>query len=296
MGWVLFGVVIAAMLLLDLWVFQRGGKEVRVTQALLWSCFWVTLALLFCVYVYFTRGPTDALNFLTGYLIEKSLSLDNIFVFLLIFDYFNTPKLAYHHVLFWGVFGAIVMRAVLIAGGLYLVQQFHWVIYILGGFLIYTGVKFWFSKDVKVDPGKNFVLKLFRSYFSVSPDYHGGSFFIKSAGRTLATPLFVVLLCIETTDLVFAIDSIPAVLAITYDPFIVYTSNIFALMGLRSLFFVLAELMKLFKYLHYGLACILVFIGFKMLLSGWVVFPIGLVLGFVAVILLISISLSLLKI
>lgn len=291
-SWFLFGIVILAMLVLDLFVFHRKGKEITTKNALLWSFFWIGLALLFGVYVYFARGKEDALNFLTGYLIEESLSLDNLFVFLLIFDYFNTPKAAYHKVLFWGIFGAIVMRAILIASGLSLIQNFHWVIYPLGGFLIYTGFKFWFSKDTKIEPENNFVLKLFRSYFPVHPTYVGDQLFVKIDKRTIATPLFVVLLCIETTDLIFAVDSIPAILAITYDPFIVYTSNIFALLGLRTLFFALAGCMKLFHYLHYGLACILMLIGFKMILSAWLTLPIFLILGLVLTILLGSVLLS----
>ena len=219
-SWLLFCVLILAMLVLDFCLFHRHGKQMRMAEALLWSVFWIGLSLLFCLYIYFTKGKEDALNFLTGYLIEKSLSLDNLFVFLLIFDYFKTPKFAYHKVLFWGVFGAIVMRGILIAAGLYLVQQFHWVVYFLGVFLIYSGVKFGFSIDTKVEPDKNIVLRYFRAYFPVSLTYQGDRFFIKSAAGTLATPLFVVLLCIESTDLVFAIDSIPAILAITYDPFI----------------------------------------------------------------------------
>jgi tellurite resistance protein TerC len=291
-SWLLFGLLILSMLMLDFFVFHRKGKHVSMTEALLWSAFWVGLALLFSLYVYVIRGKEDALNFLTGYLIEESLSLDNLFVFLLIFDYFKTPKAAYHKVLFWGIFGAIVMRALLIASGLSIIKNFHWVIYILGGFLIYTGVKFWFSKDIKVEPEKNVVLKLFRSYFPVHPTYVGDRFFVNIKGQAIATPLFIVLLCIETTDLVFAVDSIPAILAITYDPFIVYTSNIFALLGLRTLFFALAELMKLFYYLHYGLACILVLIGFKMVMSAWITLPILIVLGVVLTILTGSIVLS----
>jgi tellurite resistance protein TerC len=293
MGWVIFAVVIAVMLSLDFFVFQRKDKSITFFEAALWSIFWVAVSLAFCVYIYAARGKEDALNFLTGYLIEKSLSIDNLFVFLIIFNYFNTPKKSYHTVLYWGVLGALIMRALLIAGGLTLITRFHWVIYLLGCFLIYTGIKFWLGKDKKTDPERNVILKFFRTFFSVDSNYHGDRFFIKKGTRNIATVLFIVLLSIETTDLVFAIDSIPAILAITYDPFIVYTSNIFALLGLRTLFFVLAELMHLFHYLHYALACILVLIGFKMLLSAWIALPIILVLGGVMAILISSILLSL---
>lgn len=295
MSWILFSAVITLMLGLDLFVFHKKSERIGVKEAISWSLFWVAISLGFAAYVHYSRGYEDALNFLTGYLIEKSLSIDNIFVFLLIFDYFNTPQHTHHKVLFWGVFGAIVMRAVLIASGLVLIQKFHGVIYILGAFLVYTGIKFWFSKDVKVDPEHNVVIRFFRKYFPVHPTYDDDHFFIMRGSRWIATPLFIVLICIETTDLVFAVDSIPAILAITYDPFIVYTSNIFALLGLRMLFFALAGMMKFFHYLHYGLSCILVLIGIKMLISGWIRLPIHVVLGIVVAILTLSIGISLLK-
>jgi len=264
-------------------------------EALGWSVFWVALALLFNLAIYFWKGPQLGLEFLTGYLIEKSLSVDNIFVFVLIFSYFQIPALYQHKVLFWGIVGALVFRALFIFTGLVLIEKFHWVIYIFGFFLIASGIKLALEKNKEIHPDKNPVLKLFRKLIPVSKTHHGGLFFIRENAKWLATPLFIVLLVIETTDIIFALDSIPAILAVTKDPFIVYSSNAFAILGLRALYFALGGLMKLFYYLHYGLAAILIFVGGKMLLADFIKIPIGIALGIIASILVLSILLSLTK-
>lgn len=292
-AWVGFSVFVLAMLALDLGVFHRESHEIRVKEAMIWSGVWIALALLFNLGLYYLRGPAPALEFLTGYLIEKSLSVDNIFVFLLIFTYFRVPLRYQHRVLFWGVLGALVMRAILIALGVSLIQHFHWVIYVFGAFLILTGVKMASEKDKEINPERNPALRLFRRFAPVTDDYRDGKFFVKQGGRRLATPLLIALLVVETTDLVFAVDSIPAVLAITPDPFIIYTSNVFAILGLRALYFTLAGVMKSFHYLHYGLSAILVFVGAKMLLADFYKIPIGVALGVVAGILITSVIASL---
>ena len=220
------------------------------------------------------RGTQPALEFLTGYLIEESLSVDNLFVFLLIFSYFRVPAVYQHQVLFWGILGAIVMRLGFIVLGVALMKEFHWVIYVFGGILIFSGIKMWSHEETEIHPEKNVVLILFKRFWPVTPRFENGRFFVRVDGRAVATPLFVVLLMVETTDLLFAVDSIPAVLAITRDPFIVFTSNAFAVMGLRSLYFALAELMRLFHYLHYGLSLILVLVGLKMVLADVIAIPI----------------------
>ncbi len=289
-GFVLF---VLAMLVLDLKVFQRKAHEIKIREALLLAAFWISLALAFNVVVFFWRGERAALEFLTGYLLEESLSVDNLFVFLLIFSYFRVPRAYQHGVLFWGILGAIVMRFIFIIAGVALIHKFHWVIYVFGSILILTGIKLAREKDQEIHPEKNPVLKLFRRLVPVTPDYEGDKFFIRKEGRLFATPLFVVLLMVETTDVVFAVDSVPAVLAITLDPFIVYTSNVFAILGLRSLFFALAGLMKLFHHLHYGLSAILVFVGVKMLVADLYKIPIGVALSAVGGILLLSIIASL---
>ena len=290
--WVGFNLFVLAMLALDLGVFHRNAHEVQIKEALVWSAVWVALALLFNLGIYVWRGPETALEFLTGYVIEKSLSLDNIFVIVLIFSYFRLPALYQHKVLFWGILGALVMRAIFIAAGMTLIQRFHWVSYIFGAFLILTGIKMALQKDPKIHPERNPLLRLFRRLMSVADHYEADKFFVKKEGRYLATPLFVVLVVVETTDLVFAIDSIPAILAITLDPFIVYSSNVFALLGLRALYFALAGVVQRFHYLHYGLSIILVFVGVKMLLADIYKIPIGMALGVIASILLISVIAS----
>ena len=291
--WVGFNLFVLAMLALDLGVFHRRSHQVTIKEALVWSGVWITLALLFNLGVYQWYGPQAALEFLTGYLIEKSLSIDNIFVFLLIFSYFGVPERYQHKVLFWGILGALVMRAVFIFAGISLIQRFHWIIYIFGAFLILTGIRMITEKDKEIHPEKNPALKLFRRMIPVTGAYQGSHFFVKEGGRHFATPLFVVLLVVETTDVIFAVDSIPAILAITVDPFIVYTSNVFAILGLRALYFALAGVMKLFHHLRYGLSAILVFVGAKMLLADFYKIPVGIALGVVAGILLISVIASL---
>jgi tellurite resistance protein TerC len=233
--WIGFNLLVLALLALDLGVFHRKVHEIQFKEALLLSAFWIAVSLLFNVGVYFVRGPHSALEFLTGYLLEKSLSVDNIFVFLLIFTYFKVPGTYQHEVLFWGILGAIIFRAIFIFGGIVLLERFHWLIYLFGAFLIFTGAKLAFEKDKEVHPEQNPVLKLFRRLMPVTGGYQGGKFFFKQGGKLFATPLFVTLLVVETTDIVFAVDSIPAILAVTRDPFIVYSSNVFAILGLRAL-------------------------------------------------------------
>jgi TerC family integral membrane protein len=293
--WVAFNVFVLMMLAVDLGVVHRRAHTVRLKEALIWSGIWIALALLFALGVYFWYGPQPALEFLTGYLIEKSLSVDNIFVFVLIFSYFKVPALYQHKVLFWGILGALVMRAIFIFAGIALLQRLHWIIYVFGALLILTGIKMAMEKDKEIHPDKNPVLRLFRRLVPVTEDYHADHFFVRRFGHYAATPLFVVLLVVETTDIIFAVDSIPAILAITVDPFLVYTSNVFAILGLRALYFALAGVMQLFHYLHYGLSAILVFVGAKMLLADVYKLPIGVALGVIAGILLISVIASVMR-
>lgn len=292
--WVVFNIFVLGMLALDLGVFHRHAHEVRLREALAWSAVWIVLALAFNAGIYIWLGDEPALAFLTGYLIEKSLSVDNIFVFLLIFTYFQVPSLYQHKVLFWGILGALVMRAVMIVAGAALIKAFHPIIYVFGAFLIFTGIRMAFKHNEEVHPETNPVLRLFRRFIPVIPEYHNGHFFVRHAGRLAATPLFVTLVMVETTDLVFALDSIPAIFAITTDPFIVYTSNVFAILGLRALFFAVAGLVRIFHHLHYGLAVVLVFVGVKMLLSDIYKIPTPLSLAIVATVLLGSILASVL--
>ena len=273
--WVGFNVFVLAMLALDLGVFHRKAHEVRFKEAIAWSVFWIALAFVFNGILFFqwdriqpnsayTNGEA-AMAFLTGYLIEKSLSVDNLFVILLIFSYFAVPSLYQHKVLFWGILGALLFRAVFIFAGVALINQFAWMVIVFGLFLIATGIKMAFQKDKKLEPDKNPVLRLFKRFVPVTPEYHGGKFFTRIDKRVWATPLFVALLFVELTDIVFAVDSIPAILAVTREPFLVYTANVFAILGLRSLYFALAGIMGMFHHLHYGLSLILVFVGGKML-------------------------------
>ncbi|MGA9120469.1 MAG: TerC family protein [Bacteroidota bacterium] len=293
--WIFFNLFVIGMLVLDLGIFHRKAHEVKVKEALIWSGVWISLALLFNVVIYFWRGPQQAFEFLTGYLIEKSLSVDNIFVFLLIFSYFRVEPIHQHKVLFWGILGALIMRAIFIGAGVTLLQEFHWVIYIFGIFLILTGVKMVLQKEKEIHPERNFLIRLFRRFTPTTDKYVGDRFFVRQQGKMVATPLFITLLVIETTDVVFAADSIPAILAITVDPFIVYTSNVFAILGLRALFLALAGVMKSFHYLHYGLSTILVFIGIKMILGDIYRIPTVIALGVVAGILVVSVIASLAK-
>lgn len=291
--WIGFNAFVLLMLALDLGVFNRKDHEIKIKEALIWSGVWISLALLFNVGLYHFMGPEPAMQFLTGYVIEKSLSVDNIFVFVLVFSFFKVPALYQHRVLFWGIIGALLMRAVFIAAGVTLIEKFHWIIYVFGAFLVFTGIKLAINQGTKIDPEHNPVVKLFRRFFPVTNQYHGNKFWILENGKRTATPLFIVLLLIETTDLIFAVDSIPAILAITNDPFIVYTSNVFAILGLRSLYFALAGLMHLFRYLHYGLAAILIFVGAKMLIIDFYKIPVALSLTIIIGILFISIVASL---
>lgn len=292
--WIGFNLFVLAMLALDLGVFHRRAHAVSMREAAGWSAVWVALALLFNLLVYWMWGAERALEFLTGYLIEKSLSVDNLFVFLMIFSYFAVPAIYQHRVLYWGIIGALIMRGLFIATGVALLNRFHWMIYVFGGFLIVTGIRLLFSTDKEVAPEKNPILRLVRRAIPVTAQYHGQSFFVRREGRIWATPLLLVLVVVETTDLVFALDSIPAIFAVTRDPFIVYTSNVFAILGLRALYFLLAGVMEMFRFLQIGLALVLTFIGCKMLVSEFWKIPIGLSLGVVAAILAASVLVSLL--
>jgi tellurite resistance protein TerC len=291
--WVLFNIVVLGMLALDLGVLHRKAREVGLKEALVWSVVWTVVALLFNGVIWWWRGHDMALQFLTGYIIERTLSFDNLFVFLLVFSYFRVPSEYQHKVLFWGILGALVMRAVFIVAGIQLIMRFHWVIYVFGALLIVTGIRMLLEKDKKIEPLRNPVLRLFHRFVGTTRDYRGSRFFVRDGGRLLATPLFVVLLFVETTDLVFAVDSIPAILAISQDTFIVYTSNVFAILGLRALYFALAGIMNLFRFLNIGLSVILVFVGAKMLLDSVYEVPIGVSLGVVCGVLAASIIASL---
>lgn len=279
--WIGFNVFVLIMLILDLGVFHRKSKEIAVKDALIWTAVWITMAFLFNVFVFYHLGEEKAFEFFTGYLIEKSLSVDNIFVIILIFGYFNVPAAYQHKVLFWGILGALVMRVCFILAGVELIHKFHWLIYIFGGFLIFTGIRIITQGDLKLDPENNPVVKFVRRIFRVTPDFEGDKFFIKRDNLLWATPLFVVVVMIEVTDLVFAVDSIPAILAISDDSFIVYTSNVFAILGLRSLYFALAGIDKYFVYLKYGLSAILVFVGVKMCIADFYKIPIEISLAFI---------------
>ena len=280
------------MLILDLGFLQRPSHVVKFREALVWSGCWIALACAFALLVLVYWGRATAVEFVTGYTIELSLSLDNLFVFLLIFRYFRVAPTSQHKVLFWGIVGALVMRAIFIVAGIGLIRRFHWITYMFGALLIYSGIKL-FRQSAGIEPEKNPVLRLFRRWVRVTPDYEGDRFIVRRTGL-YATPLLAVLVLIETTDLLFATDSIPAVLAITLKPFIVYTSNVFAVLGLRSMYFVLAGMMDVFRYLHHGLALVLIFVGAKMLASEYCQIPTGLTLAAVAGVLLVSVLASLL--
>jgi tellurite resistance protein TerC len=293
--WVGFNVFILAMLALDLGVFHRKAHEVSVREATVWSAVWIALALVFNVIVYLTRGAEQGIQFFTGYLIEKSLSVDNIFVIALIFGFFAVPRLYQHRVLFWGILGALVLRAVFIGAGAALMERFHWILYVFGAFLLFTGIKMALHRNEEIHPEHNPVLKLVRRLMPVTNDYEGPRFFVRKAGTLMATPLFLVLVLVETTDLIFAVDSIPAIFAVSRDPFIVYTSNVFAILGLRSLYFVLAGVMGKFVYLKLGLSAILGFVGTKMLITELYKIPATVSLLVVAVILTAAVAASVLR-
>lgn len=265
--WIGFNIFVLAMLGLDLGIFHRKAHSISIREAFIWSIAWISLALIFNAGIYIFSGPELALQFFTGYLIEKSLSVDNIFVFTLLFTSLHVSVAYQHRVLFWGILGALVMRGSMIALGVVLLEKFHWITYLFGVFLLLTGMRMAVGKEVKVDPAKNRLLKFARRVLPLTDDYEKDRFFVRRSGKVLATPLFLALLVVEATDIVFALDSIPAIFAITADPFIVYTSNVFAMLGLRSLYFVFANMMGKFTYLQVGLAGILLFTGIKMLLA-----------------------------
>jgi tellurite resistance protein TerC len=303
--WIGFNLFVLAMLALDLGVFHRKSHEVSTKEALTWSIVWISLSLMFnaVIYLYWDRMMPNSsysnseagLAFLTGYLIEKALSVDNIFVFILIFSFFAVPAAYQHRVLFWGIIGALVMRGAMIFAGAALLKEFHWVIYIFGAFLIFTGIRMAIHREEEMHPDQNPVVKLFRKLMPVTESYEGDKFFIRRAGTLMATPLFLVLLIVESTDLVFAVDSIPAIFAVTQEPFIVYTSNIFAILGLRALYFLLANVMDKFQYLKLGLSAVLTFVGIKMVVVDLYKIPVGVSLGVIAGILTLSIVASLWK-
>ncbi len=276
--WIFFNVFVLLMLALDLGIFNRKAHEISIKEAMIWTVVWISLAMCFNVLIYYWQGKVKALEFFTGYVIEKSLSVDNIFVFVLIFSYFKTPSIHQHKILFWGIIGALIMRAAFIFAGVALLEKFHWTIYVFGAILIFTGYKMLVQKEKKIEPEKNPVIKLFRRIMPVTHELHDGKFFVSLKGKLFATPLFLVLLLVETTDLIFAVDSIPAILAITQDQFIVYTSNVFAILGLRSLYFALAGMIDKFRYLSAGLAFILIFVGLKMVASDYYKLPIHIAL------------------
>ena len=291
--WVGFVAFVLVMLALDLGVFHRHAHEVRAKEAGIWTAVWVGLALAFAAGLHFVVGRPAALTFLTGYVIEEALSADNIFVMVLIFEYFRVPKSSQHRVLFYGILGALVMRGAFIAAGSVLITRFHWVLYIFGGLLVVTGIRMAVRRDESFDGEKSRLVRGLRKVLPLSPRYHEASFTIVENGRRFATPLLLVLILVEATDLVFAIDSIPAIFGVTTDPFIVYTSNIFAVMGLRSLYFLLAAVVDRFHLLKYGLALILTFVGFKMLTERWIDIDIALSLAIIVAVLAISIVASL---
>ncbi|MEW6348392.1 MAG: TerC family protein [Thermodesulfobacteriota bacterium] len=291
-AWTAFNAFVIMMLIIDLGLFSRRAHAFTMREALIWSAVWVTLALCFCGGILYWKGAGSALDFLTGYVLEKSLSMDNIFVFLLIFTYFGVPAKYQHRVLMWGIIGALIMRAAFIFAGIALIEKFHWTLYVMGVFLVYTGIKMGVQRDGELQPEKNPLLRLCYRVLPMTDRLDKGRFFVKQKKKTYATPLLLVLVLVETSDIMFAFDSIPAILSITRDPFIVYTSNVFAILGLRALYFALAHLHKTFRYLHYGLAVILVFVGVKMLIADWYKIPVWSALLTVAVILVISIIAS----
>jgi tellurite resistance protein TerC len=292
--WIVFNIFVLGMLTIDLGVFHRKAHAVKAREATTWCLVWVALALLFNTGIYLWLGPEKALEFFTGYLIEYSLSVDNLFVFILIFSYFAVPTSYQYRVLFWGILGALIMRGAFIGTGALLLQHFHWFIYIFGAFLVFTGIKMLLEEETTVRPADNPVIKVLRRLMPISSEYKGQNFFVKEQRRWAATPLFVVLLVIESTDLIFAVDSVPAIFAVSTDPFIVYTSNVFAILGLRSLYFLLAGVIDVFVYLRYGLGAVLGFVGIKMLLVDLYKIPIGISLAVVAGILACSIVASVL--
>ena len=292
-SWIIFAVIVGGLLFVDLFVFHRKAHAVRMKEAGIWVAVWVSLGLAFGGWIFLTRGTTSGAEYLAGYLIEYSLSMDNVFVFAVLFAYFGVPPQYQHRLLFWGVLGAIVFRAIFILAGTALLESFHIVIYIFGALLLFTAWRMITAGTENVDPSKNPVLRLLRRFIPVTDDFQGQRFFTRIDGRLWATPLFAALVVVETSDIMFAIDSVPAILAITTDTFIVFTSNAFAIMGLRSLYFLLAGLIERFEYLKYGLAALLAFAGIKMLLSDLVHIDVWLSLGIIVAILVVSVVVSL---
>lgn len=293
--WIGFVVFLALMLAIDLGIFHRKSHTVTFKESLGWTLVWIMLAMIFAGIVYYWKGSEKAIEFITGYVIELSLSVDNLFIFILVFSYFHVPQQYQHKVLFWGILGALVMRVIFIFAGVALISKFHWIIYVFGVIIIVSGIKMLFQKDKKIEPEKNPLIRFVKKMIPVTNEYHGDQFFIKiKNGAWAATPLFIVLVFVEITDLIFAVDSIPAILAITTDSFIVFTSNAFAILGLRSLYFALSGMLNLFRFLHIGLSFVLIFIGLKMVLSDIYKVPIEYALLTVLTILLTSIIASLL--
>ncbi|HMX00859.1 MAG TPA: TerC family protein [Cyclobacteriaceae bacterium] len=286
--WGSFSLLVIIMLSLDMGVFHRKSHVVSVREALIWTAVWITLAMIFNLFVYAYYDKAKALEFFTAYVIEKSLSIDNIFVMIMIFSYFSVPSAYQHKVLFWGIFGALVMRLIFIFAGIELIHKFHWLIYVFGGFLVVTGIRMVFGNDKPMDPSRNPLVRMVRRLFPVTDSFEGDRFFIKRDNRIWATPLFIVVILIEGTDLIFAVDSVPAIIAISEDPFIVYTSNVFAILGLRSLYFALAGVEKYFEYLKYGLAVILIFVGIKMCIMDFYKIPVEISLVVISFLLVIS--------
>jgi tellurite resistance protein TerC len=294
LAWSAFAVFVVAMLALDLGLLGGRDRAIGIREALVWSMLWVVVALVFNVGIYFFKDGETALNFLAGYLIERALSLDNIFVFLVIFSYFAVSPTHQYKVIFWGIIGALVLRAVFIAAGIALIAKFHWILYVFGALLVWTGIKMALQKGQEIDLEHNPVVRLCRRFMPLTEGYEGDRFFVRREGRRLATPLLVVLLVVSVMDVVFAVDSVPAVFAITLDPFIVFSSNVFAVLGLRALYFALAGLMQLFHYLHYGLSLILVFVGVKMLAADVYHIPVAVALAVLVAILSIAVIASIL--
>lgn len=294
MMWLGFGAVILVMFVIDLGLFSRKSHEIKFREALAWTAVWVSLAMAFNVWIYFEMGPTKALEFFTGYLIEQSLSVDNLFVFIMIFSFFHITKVHQPKILKWGILGALAMRAVFIITGIELIERFHWIIYVFGGILVVTGFKMAFGGDDHIEPEKNYLVRLVRKLVPITKRIRDDRFFIKKGGVRAATPLFLALVMVESSDLIFAVDSIPAVLAVSRDPFIVYSSNVFAIMGLRSLYYLLSNVMDMFVYLKLGVSVILVYVGAKMLLVDIyhipIIFSLGTIVGVLAISIITSIT------
>jgi tellurite resistance protein TerC len=294
--WLAFGGIMAIMFAIDMGIFNRKSHEIRFREAFCWTVIWVLLAIAFNIWIYFDMGPTKALEFFTAYLIEESLSVDNLFVFIMIFSYFHISRTHQPKILKWGIIGALIMRAAFIFAGIGLIERFHWMIYIFGVILVVTGLKMAFGKEDTIEPEKNLLVRIVRRFMPITRRIRGDRFFIRKQGITAATPLFLTLLVIESSDLIFAIDSIPAVISVTRDPFIVYTSNVFAIMGLRSLYYLLANVMEMFVYLKLGISFILAFVGVKMLLVDiWHIpihFSLGVIVGALAIAIMTSVTIG----